>query len=216
MCHVQLLVVASLRSRSAAAIRISPGHQIRKALLLRGQTNETGHEVRSAFRGHQDRLRSADMLRRVRVVETIPAHVLRLHTRRATDLIMLAGLTTDLRRAQDHIAVQLRLREIMDVDHTAGLRLRLHTEGADQCHLMAEVEHRLMAEVARLCRHTVEVVAARADSVGVVAVTCRLGAEVTRHPVAGATVAAVEATTADITESKYAINKSRPKGRLFY
>jgi hypothetical protein len=84
---------------------------------------------------------------------------------------------------------------------------------------MVEVEHHLMAAVvAALCRHTVEVVAARADSEVVVAVTCPPVAEVTRRRVGVDTAVAVEATTAvDVTKIKNKpTSKAVPAGRLFY
>ena len=164
MCHVRLwLVEADLRCRRAA-IRISHVHQPRRALLLRARMSETGRELQSAFRAHQEPWRSADMLR-VRIAETIPAHVLRLRTSRTAGLIMEVGRRADLRPAtvEDRITVHLHLREITDarrlqtVAPMAGLRLRLHTEAADQRHLTVEVEHRLTAVAVGtrcLCRHT--------------------------------------------------------------
>ena len=164
MCHVRLwLVEADLRCRRAA-IRISHVHQPRRALLLRARMSETGRELQSAFRAHQEPWRSADMLR-VRIAETIPAHVLHLHTSRTAGLITEAGRRADLHPAtvEDRITVHLHLRGTTDVrrlqtvDPMAGLRLRLHTEAADQRHLMVEVEHRLTAVAVGtrcLCRHT--------------------------------------------------------------
>src|SRR5438067_4348819 len=239
MCHVRLwLVEADLRYRRAT-IRISHVHQPRRALLLRARMSETGRELQSAFRAHQEPCRSADMFR-VRIAETIPAHVLRLRTSRTAGLIMEVGRRADLRPAtvEDHITVHLHLRETMDVrrlqtvDPMAGLRLRLHTEAADQCHLMVEVERRLMAvavAAARcLCRHTaaeasevvelllhpsaevehrlpVAVVAARVGSVAAVVVTC--------HPAVEAVVIAAEVVeepaTAAVAEAATAITKAK-------
>ena len=151
---------------------------------------------------------------------------------------MEVGRRADLRPAtvEDRITVHLHLRETMDVrrlqtvDPMAGLRLRLHTEAADQRHLMVEVEHRLTAVAVGtrcLCRHTageasevvdlllhpsaevehrlpVAVVAARVGSVAAVVVTC--------HPAVEAVVIAAEVVeelaTAAVAEADTAITKT--------